>query len=1534
MAIDKFTKLSNVIGAPFPEYVLRQLSIRAYRSSTGNISQFGVRTNEELLYLANKTAWVRFISSVDLEFPPGSSYSTADYKGYLKALGIENSGIYNDEKSLAKNWILQAGTSIQNGNGVTLRQGLGPNGAYGLGGTEELGYRPMPGLSSITVDTAGRLGSLRTATINFQVWNMNQLNVIEALYFRLGYSMLLEWGHTQYFKNYGKDLQTETTEGVFVSKEVYGINDPFRNNRRKEDIQQEIAAKRYETSGNYDGMLGIVVNFNWSYNQDGGYDCSVKLVGMGAIIDSVRINQAYTLPRGILKKFKNSEDAIAAYVKRVAEQAAKDAINKAGGPGPGSEPPPIDPAPKNRSELLAREKKYDNFNGGDAAFQNTYSPLSFPAVNPTVDNYQRFNGTSIDYIAAFRTPQTGITAFDSKEAQTKYGGLYLNRGGQFIYVGNAPTPIKLDIKLISRFIEGIQVDDRSLDPGLPRISAGFASGWKQVYPGGATFLVPLRAEVGRRGYDFNGFTAALAWQLSVKSEEVNEGVRIATSNNYVSLVDTPQATRSSSNASLNNRKWEDTLKVSDGTEYNVFVDFNYTVPVGDALNLFQTSLIEVVDAIAKFSSSDGQALLSKVDFIGGPTSPSLATFEIGFQITVRSYFKGGTPNAGQIASFTRNNIPKDSNGNYYQDYPGKITFKTNNPAFILGPGTPPAAGPTSNTTTAADQGSSAAAEQVATDKQVSSDIGFESALHAMLTTVQTVAQAQAIKSKAGIVVVPITEDTKQFFKGGALDGVLDLTGTQTVPTTFDLKLYAAKGFSSQLMTNPENFNNIPYVGGDKDKPDFAKLCQSVVIKYLQNNIDQVQYPGQYQTYIPLGYLLAFINNMCLFYDTKEKQTNAATPPPSGNQKRPYVYLDFNPETNFCLTSPEQFSVDPNICIVPANLTQKQYLSIFPENIQPKNPWNPDSANLLTQVIDNSGLSYKSKDTTYRGKTMHILVCTQYLLKLLKEFSTGNPQHAVALQPYLDRIMKDVNKSLGNTNLFRVAYRDDTNTVQIQDDQYVPRLLEDKTVLERTTFLEKLQEKSLESGELPLFASQIQGEKGPLAIPSLGIAREMQLRTVMSTKMASMLAISAQAATSSINATDHSEFSWLNQNFKDRYKPYIEDASKSSATPPPPNKVDKTNNQSSNTPPVVKANDQEAADKFDDHVQSVYKNYRLLEDAINAQKNYYIERMSKVKSEDAITSAAPFIPAEIEITMDGISGIIMGNAFNIPPQRLPNTYKQNGFPRVGFIVNGLTHTVENNEWVTKIKGQMIKLREQSGLKASVAIPTGKQTDNPLNGSTGGGALVAGGGTVDFTAGTCTRQSLAAVNRRAAEIQALKKALIEGGITGKYALASIIAVAGGESGWDPEKIESYKYSDTQFATLFGLSQDQQQRAIVARNKNDGPGVFAIIYGERQRAGNRNAEDGRKYYGRGYMQLTGWENYDVMGRDTGLDLVNNPDLVASKQYAGKVAAAYYKRRIGNVDQNDPDYMNKAVAATGKPVRPEVKADYYACLIESNLI
>ena len=341
-------KLSNVIGAPFRDYVLLQLYLRAAHGGTKN------RTNQEILYLANKTAWVRLNSSVNIHLPAN------EIQNYYRSLGVPITD--TSEDALARNWILEAGTSIQNGNenGINLRKGIGPEGAYGLGGPEELGYRPMPGLTAVNIETTGRLGSLRLATINFKVWNIHQLNVVEALYFRLGYSMILEWGHTQYYNN----------DESFQQSGIYGISNPFNiadveGGKRKEFIQQQIAKKARNTSGNYDGMMGVVSHFNWAMNQEGGYDCTVKLVGLGAIIDSVRINQAYVIPGKLIKEYKSNQTLLEEAYKtalRAAKQAAEEAA-KLRAEKEAAAKNKVGKTPTTPEELLQSYRAFGGFNG-------------------------------------------------------------------------------------------------------------------------------------------------------------------------------------------------------------------------------------------------------------------------------------------------------------------------------------------------------------------------------------------------------------------------------------------------------------------------------------------------------------------------------------------------------------------------------------------------------------------------------------------------------------------------------------------------------------------------------------------------------------------------------------------------------------------------------------------------------------------------------------------------------------------------------------------------------------------------------------------------------------------------------------------------------------------------------------------------------------------------------------------------------------------------------------------------------------------
>ena len=66
-----------------------------------------------------------------------------------------------------------------------------------------------------------------------------------------------------------------------------------------------------------------------------------------------------------------------------------------------------------------------------------------------------------------------------------------------------------------------------------------------------------------------------------------------------------------------------------------------------------------------------------------------------------------------------------------------------------------------------------------------------------------------------------------------------------------------------------------------------------------------------------------------------------------------------------------------------------------------------------------------------------------------------------------------------------------------------------------------------------------------------------------------------------------------------------------------------------------------------------------------------------------------------------------------------------------------------------------------------------------------------------------------------------------------------------------------------------------------------IFNLTYGGRM--GNTLPGDGYKFRGRGFMQTTGKSSYEKLGNHLGVDLVSNPDLVATK-YPFESAVFYF--------------------------------------------
>ena len=283
--------MGNILGEGFPEEIIKQIAQRQKVYGSGYSGN--TRTSEELIYLNANTSWCKLVSSVNID----------------SSMDIQSESLRNNpditSNNLAKKFVLfngvtDADTNQQRG-GINFNNDLlGGNNAYGIGGNE-FGILPMMGIKSANIKSENR-GSIRTATVQIKAWNKVQFDIIDLLYLRLGFNVLLEWGHSMYYDNKG-NLQTKENNSLadeFLDPKGVPVFTPDPNSFAKgtttylsltyDVFLEMIKQKRISSNGNYDAMFGKVKNFHWSFLKDGSYDITLDLVSVGDIIESFKIN--------------------------------------------------------------------------------------------------------------------------------------------------------------------------------------------------------------------------------------------------------------------------------------------------------------------------------------------------------------------------------------------------------------------------------------------------------------------------------------------------------------------------------------------------------------------------------------------------------------------------------------------------------------------------------------------------------------------------------------------------------------------------------------------------------------------------------------------------------------------------------------------------------------------------------------------------------------------------------------------------------------------------------------------------------------------------------------------------------------------------------------------------------------------------------------------------------------------------------------------------------------------------------------------
>jgi len=131
----------------------------------------------------------------------------------------------------------------------------------------------------------------------------------------------------------------------------------------------------------------------------------------------------------------------------------------------------------------------------------------------------------------------------------------------------------------------------------------------------------------------------------------------------------------------------------------------------------------------------------------------------------------------------------------------------------------------------------------------------------------------------------------------------------------------------------------------------------------------------------------------------------------------------------------------------------------------------------------------------------------------------------------------------------------------------------------------------------------------------------------------------------------------------------------------------------------------------------------------------------------------------------------------------------------------------------------------------------------------------------------------------------------GVTTPLRLAHFLAQCAHESGNFTAVKENLNYSADGLRKIFGKYFPTP--ALAAQYARQPEKIANRVYASRMGNGDEASGDGFKFRGRGYIQLTGKENYGAFDKIVEEDILANPDLVATKYPL--LSAAFFFNKNG---------------------------------------
>ncbi len=393
----------------------------------------------------------------------------------------------------------------------------------------------------------------------------------------------------------------------------------------------------------------------------------------------------------------------------------------------------------------------------------------------------------------------------------------------------------------------------------------------------------------------------------------------------------------------------------------------------------------------------------------------------------------------------------------------------------------------------------------------------------------------------------------------------------------------------------------------------------------------------------------------------------------GNPDVPLITIDTDIETNICFTLDNMISLNPKKCIV-------RNLAFY---FNPEGSGN--NSNNYYKYFEglNQFIGSTSGGEFLYGKIMNIYFNFNRIEEILKGIDNdGN----ISLFNVISTLCDDINECFGNfTNLEPVVKE---NIVDSNPDSLnIEDLLNNSpgkiksgntiTILDQTYIpgIEKIKE---ELGEVYVYnEAQIDvfgfNQNQTTNSKEGSFVRKVGLQTQITKEYATMISIGA-TANGAIPGIESTAFSNWNKGLEDRFKTDLLDAPGNNTSLEAQNQAVISYYKTFMKSKLNVSGLSTSGNNLNFDVKDFSKNSRIFRD-------FYLYAQSKInKDNKGVNTSIGFLPFNLSLSLDGISGMHIYNKLSINQKFLPSNYPQT----LQFIITGIDHEIKDNDWVTKLE----------------------------------------------------------------------------------------------------------------------------------------------------------------------------------------------------------------------------------------------------------